>query len=149
MLKRFAGTIEKLCDVDVVSLSRWASGLPAHCLPELSDLKYLDWGERADVKALVADLMAHYPGGKQLGFGLWLMWPGQVHHAHRDQMRDEWVVRLHVPVITNNGVVFTMDDGDHRMALGSAYQFNALATHAVFNGGDTVRLHFMMDVGES
>lgn len=142
-LKRFDGTITKLCDVRVASYAAWLKKIPAAEWPKLSDPSRwcLQFQPLSDL------LMAKYPGAVSLGTGLLTMEPGQVHPAHRDEMRDDWLVRLHVPIVTNPGVVFTMDDGEHRMKVGAAYEFNTLAAHAVVNGGKTPRVHFVLDVG--
>lgn len=145
-LERFKGTIEKLCDVDTTGLSDWVLSIPENELSKLSDAGRWEW--RYEVVRLVQALLENYPGAVSLGAGLWTMEAGQVHPAHCDEMRHEWLVRLHVPILTNDSVVFTMDDGEHRMKVGTAYKFNALAKHAVANGGKTPRVHFVLDIGK-
>jgi hypothetical protein len=100
-----------------------------------------------DHKSIAGDVItAFYPGCAVSGIGVWDMEPGQVHPAHRDEQPPYWIARIHVPLITNPGVVFTMEDGEHRMEVGKAYRMNTLATHAVANHGDTTRVHLVFDI---
>jgi hypothetical protein len=124
---RFVGTIERFAEVDV-------SGL------DLSDNE----SGRSIAEALTA---RYYPGCSVSGVGFFVMEPGQVHPAHKDIQPPYWVTRVHVPVTTNDKVIFTMDDGEHHMEVGKAYRFNTLVTHAVVNGGETDRVHLVFDVG--
>jgi hypothetical protein len=123
---RFVGTIERFAKVDVsgLDISRDESGRPiAEALTE-----------------------RFYPGCSVSGVGFFVMEPGQVHPAHRDEQPPYWVTRVHVPVTTNDGVIYTMDDGEHRMEVGKAYRMNTLATHAVANHGETNRIHLVFDI---
>jgi hypothetical protein len=123
---RFAGTIECFAEVDVNGLdpTNNESGRPI-------------------AEALTA---THFPGCSVSGVGFFVLDPGQVHPAHKDIQPPYWVTRVHVPVETNDKVIFTMDDGTHHMEVGKAYRFNTLATHAVENGGKTPRVHLVFDV---
>lgn len=142
-MERFTGTIEKLCDVDVKRYVKFVLGIPQSDWPKLTDPAKCGWAE--EFQPLTERLMGYFPDCVS-AVGLWYMAPGQVHPAHTDEQDHKWRVRLHVPIITNLGVIFTMDDGEHHMKVGSAYQFNTLARHAVENRGKTPRLHFVMDV---
>jgi hypothetical protein len=123
---RFVGTIERFASVDVSEL---------------------DWSKDENGRPIAEVLTSRfYPGCSVSGVGFFLMDPGQVHPAHQDEQPPYWVTRVHVPIQTNDGVVFTMDDGEHRMEVGKAYRMNTLATHAVANHGDTIRVHLVFDV---
>jgi hypothetical protein len=123
---RFVGTIERFASVDVSEL---------------------DWSKDENGRQIAEGLTSRfYPGCSVSGVGFFLMDPGQVHPAHQDEQPPYWVTRVHVPIRTNDGVVFTMDDGEHRMEVGKAYRMNTLATHAVANHGDTIRVHLVFDV---
>jgi hypothetical protein len=123
---RFVGTIERFAEVDIGELD------PSN-----------DESGRPIAEALTARF---YPGCSVSGVGFFVMEPGQVHPAHCDEQPPYWVTRVHVPITTNPGVIFTMDDGEHRMEVGKAYRMNTLVTHAVENGGDTSRIHLVFDV---
>jgi hypothetical protein len=77
------------------------------------------------------------------------MEPGQIHPEHTDEQNDAWITRIHAPLITNERVFVRMADGDHYLKVGSAYQFNTLAWHGVYNLGKTPRVHFVLDVRRS
>ena len=87
-----------------------------------------------------------YPDCLIAGCGLWILEPGHVHPAHEDGAKTDWIVRVHVPIITNVHVVATMKDGPHQMIVGKAYRFNILEEHSVSNGGTSPRVHFIFDV---
>jgi hypothetical protein len=120
MCDRFTGTIECLGDVDATE----------------------------NPLIIAGELVRRYYPDCQFSYGLWDLEPGQVHPAHTDQQPPSWLVRIHVPLSTNPGVVFTMEDGDHHMAVGKAYRMNTLRTHAVENRGKTPRVHLVIEVGE-
>jgi hypothetical protein len=95
------------------------------------DVSGLDLSDNESGRPIAEALTArHYPGCSVSGVGYFVLEPGQVH----------------VPVTTNDKVIFTMDDGEHHMEVGKAYRFNTLATHAVANGGKTARVHLVFDV---
>jgi len=54
--------------------------------------------------------------------------------------------RCHVPVETNEFVSFVVDDIDHRLEVGQAYEFDNTRRHAVANRGATRRIHLICDV---
>ena len=56
------------------------------------------------------------------------------------------VHRLHVPVITNPGVKFFIDEIPHFLAPGVAYEFDNTRRHAVDNDSASPRVHLMCDI---
>ncbi len=110
----------------------------------LCGIDVAEYSDHAHIAQCLVD--RYYPGCKVGGFGVWTMEPGQIHPRHVDEMRDDWVVRLHIPLATNPGVIFTTDDGECHMEVGKAYEFNPRAPHAVENRGETVRAHLIIDV---
>ncbi len=61
------------------------------------------------------------------------------------------LVRLHVPIITNPDVKFTVWDyhGDEvitHMKLGNLYYLDTRKPHSAKNGGDTTRIHLVLDI---
>lgn len=117
-LDRFTGTIEYLGTVDVTG----------------------------ELFAVAEDLVARFYPGCKFDFGTWDLAPGQVHPAHIDEQPPHWLARIHVPLTTNPGVIFRMDDGEHHMEVGKAYRMNTLRTHAVENKGETHRVHLVIEV---
>jgi hypothetical protein len=54
--------------------------------------------------------------------------------------------RCHVPVVTNDGVEFRIDDVPHSLREGCAYEIDNTRFHAVTNHGTTPRVHLICDV---
>jgi hypothetical protein len=54
-------------------------------------------------------------------------------------------LRIHVPVITNPGVLFTCGDETVHMAAGECWVFDSFLRHDVQNKGDAQRIHLVLD----
>lgn len=54
-------------------------------------------------------------------------------------------LRLHIPVITNPGVLFTCDDETVHMAPGECWAFDSFRWHTVQNKGSEQRIHLVLD----
>lgn len=54
--------------------------------------------------------------------------------------------KIHVPLISNPGAIFTVGDEDHYLEPGWAYEVNNIARHAARNEGDKDRIHFIFEV---
>ena len=75
--------------------------------------------------------------------------PGRWHGYHKDGQRDDWITRVHVPVVTNPACWFMWEQDDgHKIhfEVGKAYSFNTLEPHAFGNDGETERVHLTFDV---
>lgn len=69
---------------------------------------------------------------------------------HRDSPDGILCVRLHVPILTNPGCFFEIEDGkDHMTADGSSYLVKVNRLHRVCNGGTEDRFHLVMDVKDT
>ena len=132
MSECFTGTIEPFAEVDT-------AGVQDH-----------HWETWADALVpLAVDLTEkHYPNCVMGGTGLFILDPGQMHPVHTDIQPPEWVVRVHIPMLTNPYCFAAMDDGYHQMDVGKAYRFNTRRPHAVANAGKTVRVHLVFDIKE-
>src|SRR5215208_5435888 len=74
------------------------------------------------------------------------MAPGGVIHPHRDQNpAAKWPHKVHVPLLTNDGVKFTVDGKSYRFAEGEAVEVNNMGLHAVENRGSTDRIHLIFE----
>lgn len=72
--------------------------------------------------------------------------PGGIIHPHRDTNASaKWPHKIHVPLATNEGVIFTIDGVDHHLPEGEAVEVNNMATHAVVNRGATPRIHLIFE----
>lgn len=66
---------------------------------------------------------------------------------HRDGGAGTVLVhRLHVPVVSNPGVKFYIDEIPHYLEPGAAYEFDNTRRHAVDNDSDLPRIHLMCDI---
>lgn len=66
---------------------------------------------------------------------------------HRDNIETRYGVRLHIPIITNEGCSFTTEEGDYHMpADGSCYLVAVNLMHKAVNQGSDDRIHIIMDV---
>jgi hypothetical protein len=75
---------------------------------------------------------------------------------HRDGNRDgkidsntgfgKTVYRLHIPIITDNKVIFTIDNIDYNLKEGNLYYTDVSKVHSVVNGSSKDRIHIVIDV---
>ena len=74
--------------------------------------------------------------------------PGQRHDLHVDKMRADWVTRIHVPILTNEGAWMLWEEEGRKVHFeaGKAYTFDATRRHAFGNDGPTERVHLMFDL---
>jgi hypothetical protein len=71
---------------------------------------------------------------------------GGIIRPHRDaNPAAKWPHKIHVPILTNEGVIFQVDGCDHRLAAGEAVELNNMAIHAVENRGTTDRIHLIFE----
>lgn len=67
-------------------------------------------------------------------------------HADTDVAFDKGVVRLHIPITTNPGVEFFIDNQRVSFQPGELWFGDFRHEHHVFNGGDEPRVHIVADV---
>lgn len=73
--------------------------------------------------------------------------PGGESVWHRDARDDQYAVRLHIPILTNEGCFFeTLGDRAHLPADGSAYALFVNREHRIVNHGKTPRYHLVMNI---
>jgi hypothetical protein len=66
---------------------------------------------------------------------------------HKDRGAGVVLVhRLHLPVVSNPGVKFFIDDIPHFLEPGVAYEFDNTRRHGVDNDSDSPRVHLMCDI---
>lgn len=71
--------------------------------------------------------------------------------AGESGMADGLVMRFHIPIITNPGVIFTMWDTngekkEQNMKVGETWLFDFRKPHMAINNGDKQRIHLVIDV---
>ena len=77
--------------------------------------------------------------------------PGSIIREHRDTYEEVsdyafGQVRLHIPIVTNDKVVFTVDGKQIQMKAGRLYYVNFSKKHYVRNDGAEARTHLVLDL---
>lgn len=72
---------------------------------------------------------------------------GKIVNTHTDHELgyEDGVFRVHIPIITNDNVVFTINGIDLRMQPGEVWYTNVNLPHGVVNKGETDRVNFVFD----
>jgi len=66
---------------------------------------------------------------------------------HKDRSIYSKVVnRVHIPILTNDDVYFSVDDETLNMKEGQAWEVNNAKLHGAYNLGDSDRVHLMIDI---
>ena len=74
------------------------------------------------------------------------MAPGGLIHPHRDtNAAAKWPHKIHVPIVTNDQVTFTIDGVGYHLEEGEAVEVSNMATHGVTNHGATARIHLIFE----
>lgn len=73
--------------------------------------------------------------------------PGSEIKPHRDMAcgYSDGTFRIHIPIITNPGVLFTLEDETLYLAAGECWYMDFNQTHSIVNRGDSTRVHLIMD----
>ena len=53
--------------------------------------------------------------------------------------------RIHIPLVTNENVTFTVDEKNFYLDVGSVYEINNTKLHSVVNNADYGRIHIVFD----
>lgn len=74
--------------------------------------------------------------------------PGQSTVWHTDALDDYYSVRIHIPITTNIGCEFEVQDEGavHMPADGYAHLVDVATTHRAYNRGNETRMHFLAQV---
>jgi quercetin dioxygenase-like cupin family protein len=73
--------------------------------------------------------------------------PGAEIRPHRDRggSLEDGLARLHIPIVTDPAVVFTLDGEEVHFSAGGTWYMNANCLHAVRNGSARERVHLVLD----
>jgi quercetin dioxygenase-like cupin family protein len=73
--------------------------------------------------------------------------PGAEITPHRDRggSLEDGLARLHIPILTDPAVVFTLDGEEVHFSAGATWYMNANCLHAVRNGSARERVHLVLD----
>jgi quercetin dioxygenase-like cupin family protein len=119
-------------------------------------------GEAADIQAwegadfLDTALLAHCPCFREVlasfacetkAVRLMALAPGAEITPHRDRggSFEDGLARLHIPIVTDPAVVFTLDGEAVHFSAGATWYMNANCLHAVRNGSPRERVHLVLD----
>lgn len=74
--------------------------------------------------------------------------PGSVllEHTDHEYTDDDGTIRVHIPVVTNDGVEFLLNRTRVVMEAGSAWVLRLNDPHSVANRGTTDRVHMLVDL---
>lgn len=74
------------------------------------------------------------------------MAPGGIIHPHKDASPSaKWPHKIHIPLLTNEGVTFFVDNMPFHLPEGEAAEVNNMGRHAVENRGSTDRIHLIFE----
>ncbi len=107
------------------------------------------WGEWKSLLEPVLAQATHAFGYQHGAFPrvmLARMAPGGVIHPHKDQNpAAKWPHKIHVPLVTNEGVTLFVDGTGYHLPEGQAVEVNNMGLHAVANRGDCQRIHLIFE----
>jgi len=66
-------------------------------------------------------------------------------HRDRGGSLEDGLARLHIPIVTDPAVLFTLDGEDVHFSAGATWYMNANCLHAVRNGSARERVHLVLD----
>lgn len=87
------------------------------------------YGQGVLVKAMLAKLKSKGTIGKHVDYVI----------------RDKYVHKIHIPLITNPDAIMQIGDKDFHLEKGKAYEVNNMVKHGVTNQGDEDRVHFIFE----
>ncbi|PSL48036.1 quercetin dioxygenase-like cupin family protein [Chitinophaga niastensis] len=73
--------------------------------------------------------------------------PGSIIKPHRDPgcAYSDGSFRIHIPVLTNQGVYFTIEEEQLHLKAGECWYIDFSNTHSIVNEGNTSRVHLIID----
>jgi hypothetical protein len=113
----------------------------------LSVRRYQDRPLFAEVSELIAtSLQPKFPQCDVMRVQLAELPPGDVIKPHRDVGILSVIHRLHVPIVTDEGVHFMIAGKDFFLAEGELYDLNNAVIHSVENRSNVMRVHLLVDM---
>lgn len=157
-MARFAGYCEEMGrGLDTAPFRKWIEAIPFADWPQqhpsqmgqlrpamVNDRQWHSFGDQA-IEFLAhinfADLCSGQWGNPMLS----VVMPGDFIGSHTDKQGPDWNYRVHFPITSNSHCAIFMDRSYH-LQVGCAYRLNTERKHAIFNHGDTPRIHLMIDI---
>ena len=147
-------SVSLLCPVEIGRMRDWITAIPFDEWHQshpgrpsmMTDLKWHDFGGHAAV--VVQRIAPYLPHGFQsLQHMLSVVMPYDWITPHCDGAPyPDWWSRIHVPLTSNDKAWFISQREVYHLEPGYAYKVDMTKEHAVTNGGETPRIHFMFDV---
>jgi hypothetical protein len=83
--------------------------------------------------------------------GLMRLTPGSVikEHSDHDLCFEQGIVRLHIPITTNDGIAFELNRRRVVLEAGSCWYLRLSDPHSLANRGDADRVHLVIDASVS
>lgn len=105
-----------------------------------------EWRALLEPVLAAATAAYDYPAGAFPRVMLARMAPGGIIKPHRDtNPAAKWPHKVHVPLLTNDKVVFFIEGIGYHFPEGEAIEVNNMGVHAVANDGDTDRIHLIFE----
>ena len=105
-----------------------------------------DWRPLIEPVLAAATAPYHYSHDSFPRIMLARMAPGGVIQPHRDtNPAAKWPHKIHVPLVTNDQVMFFVDGVAYHFGEGEAVEVNNMGMHAVQNRGTSDRIHLIFE----
>jgi hypothetical protein len=126
---------------------RFPEHYPDHHTPARYTAAWPSWA------ALVAPIVAHFSAPYDIGgYGiakimLSRLAPGGRIPEHRDENpASRFPSKLHVPLITDPAIGFTIGAIRYHLACGRGYEINNMLPHGIDNRSDIARIHLIFEI---
>ena len=108
-----------------------------------------DWEWNALVlyaEPTIDHLMKHFPDCEWKKPWLSACFPGFGVDFHEDRQPENFVTRIHCPIITNPDAFINVGGTRYYPKVGMSYKIDTRILHGVKNAGKDTRIHFIFDV---
>ena len=125
-----------------------AKMIPPYIGPiRMSAVDNWEWNALVHAAEPVANLlMKHFPDCYMHKPWLSACFPSFYVEFHTDQQPENFVTRIHCPIITNPLARINVAGTKYYPKVGLSYKIDTRIEHAVKNDGKEVRIHFIFDV---
>ena len=138
----------------VISRQPWPAAQRAKMIPPypLENIRMAavdDWtwnGLIHHCQPIVERLMVHFPDCQWHKPWLSACMPGYGVGFHEDRQPENFVTRIHCPVITNDRARMNVSGMRYWPKVGMSYQIDTRKQHGIQNDGKQPRIHFIFDV---
>lgn len=124
-------------------------GFPEDSTSARTSFRAPAWDHWEDVIQPVVDAVVAtygYPRGQVNRIMLARLRAGGEIARHIDADRSAWLPhKIHVPLLTNDGVELWVGDANYHLEVGAAYEVNNRISHGGANRGHTDRVHLIFD----